>query len=117
VEVKAVALASVSLSGVRADLDLAIVNPNAVALPLRHIDWEMAIAGDRAVTGDIDLSMEIPAKGTAPVQTSIAIGAMDAARVAPKIAQGRRDYALRADLRFATSLGDITVTVESRGTL
>jgi LEA14-like dessication related protein len=117
VEVQSVALADASLSGVSIDLGLMITNPNSIGLPLHRIDWDLSLAGAHAASGAIDLTLDIPAKGSTPAKTSLRLGAADAARVAPRLLKGARDYALRADLRFDTSLGPISVTVESRGTL
>jgi hypothetical protein len=117
VEVQQVALTDVGWSGARGTLDLTIINPNAVGLPLTAIEWQLAVHGDRAVTGRIDLRQEIPAKGSAPVRAELTIATADAARVAPHLLRGARDYQLGARLIFATPLGELSVDVTHQGSL
>ena len=94
-----------------------VLNPNAIALPLAAVDWQLAIGGAQAISGRVDLGTSIPAKGSAPVSASLRVNAADAARVAPRLAGGARDYRLKTVLHFDTALGDLTVTVDKDGTL
>jgi LEA14-like dessication related protein len=112
-----VALVDVSLASMTAGVDLSIMNPNAFAVPLARIDWELAVAGQAAIAGRIDLRQEIPAKGQAPVTTTIEIRAADAARVAPRLLAGDRRYGVRADFHFETRFGELSVTADKSGTL
>jgi hypothetical protein len=117
VHVDGVAIADVSWNGARGSLDLTVTNPNAIGLPLSKIDWQLAVHGDHAVSGSIDLHQEIPAKGSAPVQTALSIATSDVIHVAPHLAAGARDYRLSARLHFSTTLGDLSVDVVHDGTL
>jgi LEA14-like dessication related protein len=117
VAVDSVAITDVSFAGASGELGLRITNPNNVAVPLTGIDWQLAVHGDQAVTGHVELHQEIPAKGSAPVTASLAIATSDAMRVAPHLARGARDYRFAARLRFATPIGELSVEVSKDGTL
>jgi len=117
VDVTGVAITEVSFSGLSGHVDMNVLNPNAVSLPLSAVDWQLAIGGSRAVSGRVDLSANIPAKGSAPVEASLRVGASDAVAVAPKLAAGERAYHLHVVLHFDTSIGDLSVAVDSDGSL
>lgn len=117
VKPRGVTLVSISWSGVDARVDVDIINPNAIALPLRLFDWELSIGGGRAVTGKTELSESIPAKSSAPVATTIRLGASEASDVGSRIVAGRRDYRLKGTLHFSTSLGDLRVPFTQDGHL
>jgi LEA14-like dessication related protein len=118
VDVRDVALSSVSLmAGVEGTIRLDVENPNPVGVPLRAIDWQLAVAGAPAVRGHVDVSTTIPARGVAPVTASLAIGAGDAVEVARRMAGGGRGYALDARLFFSTSVGEVEVDVHKDGDL
>lgn len=116
-EVRGVSMATVSWRGVEGALALAITNPNRFGVPLSGIDWQLAVGGSRAVTGRVELRQEIPARGVASVQTSLAVDMRDAAAVASALAMGRRDYTLRAKLHFSTPAGPLAIELEHRGDL
>lgn len=116
-EVRGVTMSTVGWSGVEGALQLDVSNPNSFGVPLSGIDWELAVGGSRAVTGRVELKQEIPAKGVAPVQTSLRVDVRDAAAVATALSAGRRDYALRAKLHFSTPVGPVAVDIEHRGDL
>ena len=116
-EVRNVSVSSAGFSGVTGELRLDVMNPNAFGVPLAGIDWQLSIGGSRAVTGSVQLSQTIPAKGVAPVTTSLTINAMDAAVVAGQLARGARDYKIHATLRFSTQVGAIDVQLDHTGQL
>jgi hypothetical protein len=117
VDVTSVSMETFSLEAVGGQLELAVLNPNPIAVPLRYIDWELSIAGDRAVTGRVRIDDQIPAMGSLPVSAALEVLASDAERVAPHLAEGLREYQLRGQLHFATAAGDLAVPFESYGTL
>ena len=117
VEVKSVSMESFSLRGVDGQMELNIANPNPVSLPLRYIEWEMSVGGDRAVSGHIDVPENLPANGAAPVSVALEVLAADAFRVAPHLAAGARDYQLHGVLHFQSPIGDMSVGFESSGVL
>ena len=117
VEVRGVALSSVSLTGIDGSVRLDVSNPNPVGVPLSGIDWQLAIGGAAAVSGHVDLAQTIPARGVAPVVASLRIDALAAARVARNVAGGARAYRLDARLHFSTRVGDVTVDVHHDGDL
>jgi hypothetical protein len=84
-------------------------------VPLSGIDWQIAIGGARAATGRVDVQQTIPARGVAPVVTSLAIATGDAIQVARAIGGGAREYQLDATLHFATTVGQLDVAVHYTG--
>ena len=116
-EVRDVTMTSAGLGGVSGALALDVMNPNGFGVPLSGIDWQLSIGNTRAVTGSVQLSQEIPAKGIAPVTTSLAVGTMDAITVARVMASGARDYRIDVHLHFATRVGQVDVDVTHTGQL
>jgi LEA14-like dessication related protein len=116
-EVRGVSVASAGFTGVTGELRFDVSNPNPIGVPLQGIDWELSIGGTRAVTGTVQLSQTIPAKGIAPVITSLTIDARDAVDVGTALARGSRDYELKAKLRFSTAIGPLAVDVSHHGQL
>ena len=117
VDVKSVSMETFSPQAVGGQLELAVLNPNPIAVPLRYIEWELSVAGDRAVSGRVDVSNQLPAKGYIPISAALEVLSADAERVAPHLAEGMRDYQLRGILHVATAAGDMKVPFESSGVL
>ncbi len=115
--VRDVSVGAVGFDGVRGEMRLDVMNPNGFGVPLSGVQWELAIGGARAVTGNVELAQTIPAKAIAPVATSLSITATDAMMVASALSAGARDYRVRARLTFSTRLGPITVEVDHAGKL
>ncbi len=116
-DVRGVSVSSAGFTGVTGQLRFDVTNPNPIGVPLQGIDWELSIGGTRAVTGTVELSQTIPAKGMAPVVTSLTIEARDAIEVGTALARGSRDYQLKAKLRFSTAIGPLAVEVAHHGQL
>jgi LEA14-like dessication related protein len=116
-QVRGVSVASAGFTGVTGELALDVMNPNGFGVPLSGIDWQLSIGGTRAVTGAVQLQQTIPAKGVAPVKTSLSIAATDAIVVGGALASGARNYQLNAKLHFSTSVGQIDVEVVHTGQL
>ena len=116
-EVRAVSVSSAGLAGVTGELALDVTNPNAFGVPLSGIEWQLSIGGSRAVTGTMQLNQTIPARGVAPVTTSLSIAASDAIAVATALARGARDYRIDLRLHFSTSVGQLDVDVTHAGSL
>ena len=116
-EVRDVSVASAGFSGVTGELRLDVMNPNGFGVPLSGIDWQLSVGGSRAVTGRIELQQTIPAKGVAPITTSLTIDARDALAVASSLANGARDYQIVAHLHFSTQVGQLDVDIQHTGTL
>src|SRR6201999_4568927 len=76
-EVRDVSVTSAGFTGVVGELRMDVMNPNSFGVPLSGIDWTLAVGGARAVTGRVELQETIPAKGVAPVTTSLRIDARD----------------------------------------
>lgn len=116
-EVRDVTVSSAGFSGVTGQLHLDVMNPNGFGVPLSGIDWQLSIGGARAVTGKVELQQTIPAKGMAPVMTSLTIDARDAVAVAGSLAAGARDYQITARLHFSTQIGQLDVDIQHAGRL
>ena len=116
-DVRDVSMSSAGFTGMTGELHLDVSNPNGFGVPLAGIDWQLSVGGARAVTGSVELSQTIPAKGVAPVTTSLTIDARDAIVVAQEIARGARSYQLQARLRFSTPVGPLDVDVQHAGQL
>ena len=116
-EVRDVTVSSAGFSGVTGELRLDVMNPNGFGVPLSGIDWQLSIGGARAVTGRVELQQTIPAKGVAPVTTSLTIDARDAIAVASSLAGGARNYQITARLHFSTQVGQLDVDLSHSGTL
>lgn len=116
-QVRGASLTSAGFGGVSGELKLDVTNPNMFGVPLSGIDWQVSIGGDRAATGRVELSQTIPARGVAPVVTSLDIAAADAITVARAVARGTRAYAIDATLHFSTNVGQLDVSVHTTGTI
>jgi LEA14-like dessication related protein len=116
-QVRGVSVSSAGFTGVSGELALDVTNPNSFGVPLSGIDWQLSIGGTRAVTGTVQLSQTIPARGVAPVMTSLSIATADAIVVGGALAQGARNYQLTARLHFSTSVGQVDVDITHTGQL
>ncbi len=116
-EVRGVTVSSAGFSGMTGELRLDVMNPNSFGVPLSGIDWQLSVGGARAVTGRIELQQTIPAKGVAPITTSLTIDARDAIAVAGSLAGGARDYQISARLHFSTQIGQLDVDIQHTGRL
>lgn len=116
-DVRTVSVSSAGLAGITGELALDVMNPNAFGVPLSGIEWQLSIGGSRAVTGTVQLNQTIPARGVAPVTTSLSIAASDAIAVATALARGARDYRIDLRLHFSTSVGQLDVDVAHAGSL
>jgi LEA14-like dessication related protein len=115
--VRGASVSSAGFTGISGTLQLDVMNPNNFGVPISGIDWQLAVGGSRAVTGTVQLSQTIPARGVAPITTSLTIAASDALSVAAVIASGARDYTITAQLHFSTTVGQIDVDVRYAGTV
>ena len=115
--VRSVSVSSASFNGATGELALDVMNPNGFGVPLSGIDWQLSIGGARAVTGTVQLSQTIPAKGVAPVVTTLTINTSDALPVAGVLASGARNYKVDVKLHFSTQVGQVDVAVAHEGQL
>lgn len=115
--VRDVSLSSAGFGGVSGHLQLDVTNPNGFGVPLAGIDWQLSVGGARAVTGTVQLSQTIPARGVAPIATTLSVSASDAIAVASMLATGARTYEVKAKLHFSTPVGQVDVDIAHTGTL
>jgi len=115
--VRDVSISAAGFGGVSGQMQLDVTNPNGFGVPLSGIDWELSLGGARAATGTVQLSQTIPARGVAPVATSLTVTTRDALAVASALGGGARTYAVKARLHFSTPVGELNVDVAHEGTL
>lgn len=115
--VRDVSLSSVGLLGLTGELQVDVMNPNSFSVPLSGIDWQLSIGDARAVSGQVDLQQQIPAKGVSPITTSLSIGSADALIVAAALGGGAHAYTLEAHFQFSTTVGPLDVEVKKSGEL
>jgi LEA14-like dessication related protein len=116
-EVRDVSLTNAGFTGLTGKLQLDVTNPNGFGVPLSGVDWQLSIGGNPAVAGSAQLQANIPARGVAPVTTTLTIDARDAIAVGSALASGTRTYQLDAKLTFSTKIGPLTVELHHQGTL
>src|SRR3569623_105588 len=116
-QVREASVTAAGFGGVSGSLRLDVTNPNTFGVPLSGIDWQLAVGGNRAATANAELQQTIPARGVAPVSTSLSIATSDAIGVMQAIAGGAREYQLDATLHFSTNVGQLDVTVHYTGEL
>jgi LEA14-like dessication related protein len=115
--VRNVSVSSAGFRGVTGQLQVDVMNPNAFNVPLSGIDWQLSIGGARAVTGQVQLSQNIPAEGVSPITTALSIGTADALMVAAALGSGAHTYELDAKFHFSTGVGQLDVEVRKSGEL
>jgi LEA14-like dessication related protein len=115
--VQSVSLSSAGWTGITGKLDLDVMNPNNFSVPLSGIDWTLSVNGARAISGRVELSQNIPARGNAPVSTSLTLDARDAIAVGSSLASGGRTYRLDARLHFSTGFSKVDVAISQEGQL
>lgn len=116
-QVRDVSLGAASYTTLVGELDLDVQNPNSFGLPLSSIEWQLTIGDARAVSGGAQLAQTIPAKGSAPVATTLRVDLREAVDVATAIGRGARTYRLDARLHFATRFGDVALDLQHQGSL
>jgi len=115
VAVQGVSVGSVSFTGISGTLSVEVTNPNDFGVPLASVDWRLSVGGATAVTGTIQLSNTIPAKGSTNVDVSLTVQALDAVRVARKLSAGERTYQVSGVLHFNAPIGRIDVSFSGEG--
>jgi LEA14-like dessication related protein len=117
IAVREVSLAPSGLAQITGRLRLDVTNPNDFGVPLTGIAWQLSINGARAMSGRVELSQTIPARGVAPVTTTLTLGLQDAIAAGSALAGGARDYQLDARLQFSAGFGRLEVAVAHAGNL
>lgn len=117
IAVRDVSMAPSGMGQLTGRLALDVTNPNDFGVPLTGIEWQLSIGGTRAVAGKVELQQTIPARGVAPVTTTLTINLMDAMAVGSALAAGAREYELAAKLHFSAGFGQLEVDVAHHGSL
>jgi LEA14-like dessication related protein len=118
VDITDVKLLGTTLTGADLLFEFRVDNPNAVALVLDGIGYQLSLNNERLLDGTRDQQTRIEANGRSTVQLPVSIKFADLYRVIQSF-EGRRgspDYALDADFRFDVPvLGSVTVPVTQKG--
>lgn len=114
--VRSVGLSELSLSRVRAELKLSVQSDNAVALPLRQLDYGLQLAGISVATGALSPGSELPANGTSQLVLPLDVNPLQTGRALfTALSSGQVDYALKGGLEVETPFGPWSVPVEASG--
>lgn len=117
VHVRSGSVSSAGLGGISGQLQLDVTNPNDFSVPLSGMDWQLAIGGARMVSGTVQLSQQIPARGVAPVTTSLTITPLAAVNILKVIEGGTRAYQIHAVLHFSSGIGPVDVAIDYSGSI
>lgn len=117
VRVIGVDVGDMALDSAELVFDFEVDNPNAVALVLNQIGYQLHINGRPFADGRRNERTQIAANGESRVQLPLVLRYADVARVIRSLGDNRRpDYELEADFQFdAPVLGAVTVPVRRRG--
>lgn len=123
VEVMAVSVGSLGLTGATAEVELRVGNPNRVQLRILEVEYDLEVgepdAGEgweRLADGVSVKEVILPPKDTVPVALEVPFryGGLGAA-VRSLLRSGEVGYHLRGRLRARGSLGEIVRPFEARG--
>lgn len=110
-----------SASTLDLNFDIEVRNPNAVALRLDRIDFDVLINGSRVISSVSSQNIRIPANGSGNVRLRGQAGYREIQslfrEVADLIQGGRANYEVRGDVYYNTPLGQLKfpLTVFSSG--
>lgn len=117
VTVNSLSISSATFTGVRGKMAMDVFNPNGYGLPLRRVEWKLAVGDAQAVDGVIDFSKTIDAKNSTPVTGELKIGASSAMSIARVMAGGANTYTLQGRMHFQSRFGDIRVDFSHQGSV
>ena len=120
--VRGMKLANIDAQGFTMDFDVAIDNPNEIALPLDVAEYKLALADTTIAEGKLNPDTTVPARGSSRVRVPLTLtyDNLLAAQRAIVRGGGNVSYALDAGLSFKTGrslLGDLRVPLKHKGTL
>lgn len=117
VRVQNVSLAEADLRRIALQVGFEVQNPYGVSLPVLGLRYRVWIADVPLAEGEVQLERPIPARGSAPLTTTLAFGPVDAARAAGRLALGNRRYRIEGTLTVRTPMGPLGVTLRHQGKL
>ncbi len=117
VTVNTLSIRSASFTGVDGLMTMDVFNPNGYSLPLRRVEWKLAVGDAQAVDGVFDLSKTIPAKNSAPIKGRLELKASSAMSVARVLAGGAKTYTIQGRMHFQTRFGDLAVDFSHEGSV
>lgn len=117
VELREVAVVSVSMTGALLRATFVVTNPNSVAIPIEAVDYDVAIGGADPFRGQIRVDQTIPAYGSAPVALDLEIDPMTAADTIRRLSAGERDYRINGTVHLRSPVGRLSVVFSEEGTI
>jgi LEA14-like dessication related protein len=88
VSVTSVNLKKLTLQQVSIDVGLNVFNPNTISIPLRGIDYALAVNNQQVASGQQNQSVTIAAKQSSNVTIPISVNLIQFASLIPSIASG-----------------------------
>lgn len=104
VELSAVRLAQADLSNQRFELEFAISNPNAIALPVRAVNYGITLAGVSLASGSTTEAFRIPANGDGTFSVSVETSLVEALRMLGTRVLGGGEKTLAYDVGGSVAL-------------
>lgn len=81
VQLSAIRLAQADLTTQRFELEFAISNPNAIALPVRAVNYGVTLAGVSLASGSTTSAFRVPANGDGTFSVSVETSLVEALRM------------------------------------
>jgi LEA14-like dessication related protein len=117
ITVQRVRLQSANVREVRLQVDFTVENPYSAPLPALGLDYQVQLTGVDLARGTAQVQHTVPARGSAPLTTTLSFGPLEAVKVATRLALGNRRYRISGSFRVRTPIGDISVPFRHRGKL
>lgn len=116
VTLKSVDVVGVDFQQARLRADLEVENRVPVPVHLARVDWGVTIDGASLVSGNLAEAMEVPARGTLPVQIPFVLKFQDLYGIAQKYKdQDEAPFRLEGKLAVDTPVGPVTLPFRHDG--
>lgn len=106
-----------SFEGQRFEVELSLANPNSVELPVRHLAFDVRLAGEGLLVGESAVPFTLPAQDRETVRLEIFSEIVSSASRLMSLAQGAQNalsYELQGQLTLDAGMRD-PVPIASRG--
>lgn len=116
VSVRSARLDAVRLSGMTVDVYFDVENPNAFALPLEQVDWNLQLFGTRVGSGTSRMNKTLPAQRTTRVKMPITVQFRDVGSVAQRLTSARSiSWDLDGTAQFKSPAGPLALDFAETG--
>lgn len=111
-------LDELGLEGATLRLHYRLDNPNAIGLAVARVGYQVDLDGQRAIGGRLPAGLDIPARGSAPIELPVRLRFGDVPAVARSLHQRTEvPYRVSGTLGFDTPIGPIEIPYSHDGTL